>query len=114
MEALHGQQPCGNHILERIFVAVRWYGTPADHPEPHDPTIATARFDTYEAANAFAHRLRRLIRHAQALFATSSASRISDGDLRRELIAAGFSGGQEERLTETVNSYANFVASLRR
>ena len=37
-----------------------------------------------------------------------------DGDLRRELIAAGFSGGQEERLTETVNSYANFVASLRR
>ena len=66
VEALHGQQPCGNHILERIFVAVRWYGTPADHPEPHDPTVATARFDTYEAADAFAHRLRIRLLHATA------------------------------------------------
>ena len=40
--------------------------------------------------------------------------RISGGDLRRELIAAGFNGGQEERLTETVNSYAEFVARLGR
>ena len=63
VEALHGQQPSGDHVLERIFVAVRWYGSPADHPEPHEPTVATARFDTYEAANAFAHRLRiRLLR----------------------------------------------------
>ena len=46
VEALHGQQPCGDGVLERIFVAVRWYGSPADHSEPHGPTVATARFDS--------------------------------------------------------------------
>ena len=66
VEAFHGQQPCGNHILERIFVAVRWYGTPADHPDPHDPTVATARFDSYEAADAFARRLRIRLLHTTA------------------------------------------------
>ena len=40
--------------------------------------------------------------------------RISAGDLRRELIAAGFSGGQEERLTAIVNSYSDFAAKLDR
>ena len=40
--------------------------------------------------------------------------RISGGDLRRELIAGGFSGGQEERLTAIVNSYSSFVARLDR
>ena len=39
--------------------------------------------------------------------------RIAGGNLRRELIAAGFGGGQEERLAATVNSYSDFVASLR-
>ena len=40
--------------------------------------------------------------------------RISAGDLRRELIAAGFSGGQDERLTAIVNSYSEFAARLNR
>ena len=66
VEALHGQQPCGDHVLERIFVAVRWYGRPDDHPEPHGPTVATARFDTYETADAFARRLRIRLLHATA------------------------------------------------
>ena len=39
--------------------------------------------------------------------------RISDGDLHPELIAAGFSGGQEERLAASVISYSEFVAGLR-
>ena len=47
-----------DHVLERVFVAVRWYGSPADHPEPHGPTVATARFDSYEVADAFARGLR--------------------------------------------------------
>ncbi len=66
VEALHGQQPCGDGVLERIFVAVRWYGSPADHPEPHGPTVATARFDSCEAADAFARRLRIRLLHASA------------------------------------------------
>ena len=40
--------------------------------------------------------------------------RISTGDLCRELVAAGFGGGQEERLTAIVNSYSDFAASLKR
>ena len=39
--------------------------------------------------------------------------RISNGDLHRELIAAGFSAGHEERLTATAISYSEFVAELR-
>ena len=66
VEALHGQQPCGDHVLESIFVAVRWYGSPADHPEPHGSTVATARFDSCEAADAFARRLRIRLLHATA------------------------------------------------
>ena len=38
--------------------------------------------------------------------------RITRGDLCREIISAGFSGGQEEHLTATVNSYSSFVARL--
>ena len=40
--------------------------------------------------------------------------RIAGGDLHRELIAGGFSGGQEERLAAIVNSYSDFVARLDR
>ena len=66
VEALHGLQPCGDHVLESIFVAVRWYGSPADHSEPHGPTVATARFDSCEAADAFARRLQIRLLHATA------------------------------------------------
>ena len=39
--------------------------------------------------------------------------RIARGNLRREILSAGFSGGQQEHLTATVNSYSSFVAGLR-
>ena len=39
--------------------------------------------------------------------------RIQGGDLRRDLIAAGFSNGQEGHLMGTVNSYSDFVGTLR-
>lgn len=40
--------------------------------------------------------------------------RIARGDLRGELLAAGFSGGQKMPLKRTVNNYSNFVATLSR
>ena len=38
--------------------------------------------------------------------------RVADGDLHRELLAAGFCAGREELLTAAVDSYSDFVARL--
>ena len=40
--------------------------------------------------------------------------RIANGDLRHDLVAAGFGGRQEELLSATVNSYSDFIARLQR
>ena len=40
--------------------------------------------------------------------------RITNGDLRHDLVAAGFGGRQEDCLTVAVNSYSDFIAGLRR
>ena len=74
VEALHGQQPCGDHVLERIFVAVRWYGSPTITPNrtspPSLPRVSTPtkrRCLRPQAPDPSAPR-HCLIRHEQALY----------------------------------------------
>lgn len=40
--------------------------------------------------------------------------RIADGDLRDDLVAAGFGGGEERGLTATVGNYSQFIAKIQR
>ena len=88
----------GLHDIWEIIVALAYLETEVDGPSDtnvHLPWAPVGR-------TAWRHQSRQRI-----------LERISVGDLHHELIAAGFSEGQEERLTATVKSYSDFVAELR-